>query len=116
MVVLFIFVSLLATLSYNFNSKAKEMELKSEATSIAVSEIENLKAKNWNEIEQEKTTLEEIKEIKQGFFREVIIQDYHEINSSKTMGIVKKVTVKIQYQFKSKVQEVELATLITREG
>ena len=42
-IVIFIFVSLISFLIYRFNSSAKEVELKSEATSIAVEEIEKVK-------------------------------------------------------------------------
>lgn len=42
-VVLFIFISLIASLSYRFNRSAKEIELKAQAIDIAVSEMENKK-------------------------------------------------------------------------
>ena len=42
-IVLFIFVSIIATLSYSFNSSAKEIELKSKATEIAITQIETMK-------------------------------------------------------------------------
>ena len=51
-VVLFLFVSLIATMSYQVNSSVNGVKLKSEATQIAVEEIEKLK----NEL-----TFEEIK-------------------------------------------------------
>ena len=38
-VVLFIFVSLIASLSYRVNSSSQEIELKSKASELAVSEI-----------------------------------------------------------------------------
>ena len=46
-VVLFLFVSVIAFLSYGMNSKTKEIELQSEATHLAVEEIETLKNSNF---------------------------------------------------------------------
>ena len=43
LMILGIFVLLISFLIYRFNSSAKEVELKSEATSIAVEEIEKVK-------------------------------------------------------------------------
>ena len=50
-VVLFIFVSLIAMLSYNINSSSKEIEYKSEAIYIAIDEIEKFKNIAFEEIE-----------------------------------------------------------------
>ena len=61
--VIFIFVSLISFLIYRFNSSAKEVELKSEATSIAVEEIEKVKQDGFEKYEIEEDSLidEEIK-------------------------------------------------------
>ena len=50
-VVLFIFISLISMLIYNFNSQTKEVELKSEATYLAIDEIENIKNLGFEEFE-----------------------------------------------------------------
>ena len=62
-IVIFIFVSLISFLIYRFNSSAKEVELKSEATSIAVEEIEKVKQDGFEKYEIEEDSLidEEIK-------------------------------------------------------
>ena len=122
-VVIFIFVSLIAILSYNINSSSKEIELKSEATSLAIDEIETMKNIDFAEIEDisvanGNSQYKQAEEIvgKEGFFRTVIIQDYSDINPDKKSGIVKKITVQIQYKFKTKVETVELSTIVSKES
>lgn len=113
---------------YRFNSSAKEVELKSEATSIAVEEIEKVKQdgfekydgmnkdtkedKNGNSLENQKV------ENKEGFFKTIIVQDYADLdnNSEKISNLVKKVTVKISYMFQAKEQSVELSTILSKEN
>lgn len=117
-VVIFIFVSVIATLSYTFNSSSKEVELKAEATAIAVEEIEKMKNKTIEKTETEDTSYRETTEIenKQGFYRTITVQDYHDIDATKISGLVKKVTVTIQYMFKGETQTVELSTIIAKES
>lgn len=124
-VVLFIFVSLIAFLSYGFNSSAKEIELKSEATAIAVEEIENLKSTlTFEQIkdkrledEQNNQTEEIVKNGKgTGFYKTVIVEDYADSHENKVPGLVKKVTVKIQYRFKAEEQTIELSTIFSKEN
>ena len=121
-------VSLISFLIYRFNSSAKEVELKSEATSIAVEEIEKVKQdgfekydgmnkdtkedKNGNSLENQKV------ENKEGFFKTIIVQDYADLdnNSEKIPNLVKKVTVKISYMFQAKEQSVELSTILSKEN
>lgn len=127
-IVIFIFVSLISFLIYRFNSSAKEVELKSEATSIAVEEIEKVKKegfekydgmnkdtekdKNGNSLENQKV------ENKEGFFKTIIVEDYADLdnNSEKIPNLVKKVTVKISYMFQAKEQSVELSTILSKEN
>lgn len=117
-IVIFIFVSLIAFLIYRFNSFAKEVELKSEATSIAIEEIEKVKQegfenyKNANGLENQKV------ENKDGFFKTVIVKDYTDMdgNEKKIPDLVKKVTVKISYMFQAKEQSVELSTILSKEN
>ncbi len=121
-VVLFIFVSIIAMLSYSINSSAKEIDLKSEATAIAVEEIENLKNKNFTQIsemesrnngEQEPVKVDN----KEGFFKTISIKDYSDLTEQKKVpGLVKQATVKISYQFKGKNQSVELSTIFSKEN
>lgn len=114
-VVLFIFVSLIAFLSYGFNSSAKEIELKSQALSLAIDEIETIKStitmENINTLDTETQEMRT-----QGFYRTITVEDYADIEPTKTRGLVKKVTVKIQYRFQTKQQTVELSTIVTKES
>ena len=123
-VVLFIFVSLISFLIYNFNSSSKQLELKSEAIEIAVDKIEQLKnTLDFSDImtkgtTEESTEYEELAEVKNhpGFFSKVLMEDYSLINPGKMPGVVKKITVEIQYQFKGKTETVSLSTIITRNN
>ena len=109
-VILFIFVSLIATLSYNFSSTSKQIELRAEATALAVSEIEQMKNKRLEDIDYRETI-----EIQEGFFRTITVLDYHDIDETKLAGLVKKVTVQIQYKFHQEIETVELSTIISKE-
>lgn len=130
-VVLFLFVSIIATLSYSYTSSSKEIELKSKATEIAIEQIENMKNINFADIENRSITngnsqyfptdttkqVEEIKgEENKGFYRRVTIEDYADSKPEKRAGLVKKITVQIQYMFKGKEQTVELSTIVSKES
>ena len=114
-VVLFIFVSLIAILAYSFNSTTKEIELKSQATTIAVNEIEKMKNKTIEELEKEDKSYRQSTEVQEGFFRQIEVIDYADEKPDKIPGFVKKVTVKIQYKFKQQTQTVELSTIVSKE-
>lgn len=114
-VVLFIFVSLIAFLSYGFNSSAKEIELKAEALTLAIDEIETIKSTiTMDNINTLNTGMQETNT--QGFYRTITVEDYADLQPTKTRGIVKRVTVKIQYMFQTKQQTVELSTLVVKES
>ena len=118
-IVIFIFVSIIAVLIYRFNSSSKEIELKSKATYIAINEIEDIKSKGMEAIEEGQVEqVENASTDEEGFFKTIIIQDYTQIegNEEKIRGLVKKVTVKISYMFQAKEQNVELSTVITKEN
>ena len=114
-VVLFIFVSLVAFLSYGFNSSSKAIELKAQAISLAVDEIETIK--NTITMENINTLDTETQETStQGFYRTITVEDYADLGPTKIRGLVKKITVKIQYMFQNKQQTVELSTIVTKES
>ncbi len=120
-VVLFIFVSLIAMLSYHLNSSAQQIERKAEAVEIAVMEVEKLKNKTFQEIQLLETTQEQNpkpEEIvgKKGFYKTVTMEDYHKINSTKDSDLVKKITVTIQYRGKQGTEEVKLSTIVSKES
>ena len=112
-VVLFLFVSVIAFLSYGMNSKTKEIELQSEATHLAVEEIETLKNSNFEELDTKEVEKEEMPQ--KGFYKTIKVEDYAYIDAEKTRGLVKRVTVQIQYMFKAKEQKIELNTILTKE-
>lgn len=114
-IVLFIFISIISILSYQFNSTAKEMELKAQATTIAVDEIENMKNKSIEDIEIENTEYRKTTEVQEGFYRTINVQDYHDIDETKMAGLVKKVTVRIQYKSKKDIETIEFSTIISKE-
>lgn len=115
-VVLFIFVSLIAMLSYHLNSSAKEIELKAQATEIAVGEIEKLKNESFDKIDDsEASEASEIPE-QRGFYKKVDVEDYADIDTNKDSEIVKRVIVTIQYNYKKTPQKIELSTIISKEN
>lgn len=117
-IVIFIFVSLISFLIYRFNSSAKEVELKSEATSIAVEEIEKVKKEGFENYKDSNVLENQKVENKEGFFKTIIVEDYADLdnNSEKIPNLVKKVTVKISYMFQAKEQSVELSTILSKEN
>lgn len=115
-IVIFIFISIIAMLSYNFNTTSMEIEHRAEALDIAIEQIESMKTKSWQEITTEDTAYRQTQEIKQGYYRTIIVQDYHDIDSSKTAQIIKKVTVRIEYKLRKNMKKIELSTIITRES
>lgn len=127
-VVIFIFVSLISTLIYSFNSSSKELELRAQATNLAINEIENMKNISFDEIAnlsernensqyRPEDSGEEMEEItgNEGFYRRIIIQDYNDIDSNRMEGIVKKITVQVKYKFKGELQTVELSSIKAKE-
>lgn len=127
-IVIFIFVSLIAMLIYNFNSSADELKIKSDATYIAVNEIEKIKGQGFSEFlgMNKDTTVDkngnslvnQPVEGKEGFYRTISILDYKDINQAEDIleDMVKKVTVKISYMYKGKEKSVELSTILSKEN
>lgn len=114
--VLFLFVSFIATLSYRVNSSSREIELKSKASEIAISEIEAIKNKTWEDITTEDIGYRDTTEIEEGFYRTILVEDYHDIDATKNSDVVKKVTVQIKYKFKGKEEMVEFSTMMAKES
>ena len=128
-IVLFIFVSLIAVLIYNYNSSSQELELKTEATYIAIDEIEKIKNAGFEKYEslnKESTKDEDGNLLNQSvpvspdteeFYKTITVKDYTDIegNEDKIPNLVKQVTVKITYTFKAKEQSVELTTVLAKD-
>lgn len=122
-IVVFIFVSLIAVLIYNYNSSSQELELKTEATYLAISEIENVKNngfetyENLSETEGNNIVVENEPTTTNGFYKTITVKDYTDIegNEDKIPNLVKQVTVKITYTFNAKEQSVELTTVLAKD-
>ena len=122
-IILFIFVSLIATLFYNFSTSNKDIERKSEAVNIAVTEIEQIKNNSFETYEGISVAngnnvrfSNEPVTGKTGYYKTIEIQDYNDIDPEKQADVVKKVIVTITYKFKNQDQTVELATIISKES
>lgn len=124
-VVLFIFVSLIAIMSYRVNSTASEINLKAEATSIAVDEIEKVKNLEFSQIQNISQANGNSIYVPQqevagseGFYKKVEIKDYADIKpqNNPQSGLVKQVNVQVTYSFKGKAQQVELSTIIAKQS
>lgn len=127
-IVLVIFVSIIAGLSYKFASKAKEVYCKSEAVRLAIKSIEEIKEKytgqDFNELKT--TDYEEIKILvsevnnqnetvekeKATFYKKIIVEDKKNDDDE---TIVKKVVVSIKYVLRTIEKEISLSTIIVKE-
>lgn len=126
--VVFIFVSMIAMLIYNFNSSANELKMESDALYIAIDEIEKIKGQNFSDfIGMDKNTnvdktgsslVNQPVEGKEGLYKTITILDYKDINEGADIkkDIVKKITVKISYMHKGKEKSVELSTILSKES
>ena len=130
-IILFIFVTVIAILIYQVSSTSKEIKIKSDATYIAINEIEQVKNNGINAYlginENSGPILDNI-EVQEGFYETITVLDYKDVklkedqengtNEAQNIqeDIVKKVTVKISYMFKGDEQSVELATILSKES
>ena len=123
-VIIFIFVSIIAALIAQVNSKSREISLKNDATYIAINEIEKVKSNGLEEYvgksEADGNNVicenEEI-ENEEGFYRTITVLDYADVEKDEAIekDIVKKVTVKISYMYRNEEQKVELSTIVSKE-
>ena len=118
-VVITIFIALIGTLVFNFNSSSNEMEYKSKALDIAINKIEEIKALEIGNINNE--AKQELNENK-GFYQEVKVIDATELQEisddseiKQISGLVKKVTVTVSYNFRNQPKSVELSTIVAKD-
>ena len=123
LIIIFIFISVMTTLSYNFITSNKELERRSDATDIAIDEIEQIKNNSFNIYEGKSQTNNnsficenQAVEGKQGYYKTIEVVDYADITEGKQEDIVKKVIITISYKFKNQEQKVELSTVIAKEN
>lgn len=124
-VIIFIFVSIIAALIAQVNSKSREISLKNDATYIAINEIEKVKSNGLEEYvgksEADGNNVicenEEI-ENEEGFYKTITVLDYADVEKDEAIekDIVKKVTVKISYMYRNEEQKVELSTIVSKES
>ena len=133
-VVITIFIALIGTLVFNFNSGSNEIEYKSKALDYAINEIERLKALDINNqeiIDAETATSDgtasenEILDKNDkgtGYYEKIEVVDAKDIMSDSDLGgragvsgLVKKVTVTVSYQFRNQIKSVELSTIISKD-
>lgn len=135
-VVITIFIALIGTLVFNFNSGSDEMEYKSKALDYAINEIERLKALDINDQEiidfetatsndtaAENEILDE-NDKGTGYYIKIEVVDASSEdimsegdlgNRERIPGLVKKVTVTVSYKFRNQTKSVELSTIISKE-
>lgn len=133
-VVITIFIALIGTLVFNFNSGSDEMKYKSKALDYAINEIEGLKILDINDqkiIDFETATSngtavenEIIDENDKGtgYYEKIDVVDAKDIMSDSDLngregieGLVKKVTVTVSYKFRNQTKSVELSTIISKD-
>lgn len=122
-VIVFIFVSIISMLIYQVESNSKEITLRSDATYIAINEIEQVKINGFETYKGKSIangnnviTKDEAVSGTQGYYKTIEVEDMNDIDTQKTADIVKRVTVKISYMFQGKVQDVELSTILSKEN
>lgn len=133
-VVITIFIALIGTLVFNFNSSSDEMKYKSKALDYAINEIERIKTLDINdqdiinsEIATSNGTAVENEIIDEndkgtGYYEKIDVVDAKDIMSNSDLngregieGLVKKVTVTVSYKFRNQTKSVELSTIISKD-
>ena len=126
-IIIIIFISIIANMTYQFNTSSKEIQRRAEAIEIAITEIEKIKNDGFEKYQgMDKTTTVDNEgnglenqtiEGKEGFYKTIVIEDYTDIegNESKIKDLVKKITVKISYNYRAKEQNVEFSTILSKE-
>ena len=126
-VVITIFIALIGTLVFNFNSRSKEMEYNSKALDYAIKEIEVSKSKDINDsslVNVQKTEiLDQLSGKGTGYYKEIEVVDISNIISdsdlgdsrTRVSGLVKKVTVTVSYNFRNQTKSVKLSTIVSKE-
>lgn len=122
-IVIFIFVSIISILIYNINSLSASVERMSEATYIAINEIEQLKIDGYDKYKDSMQNINggivvDNEMVQEGYYKTITVIDYTDMegNEDKVSGLVKKATVKISYMYKGEEESVELSTVLSKEN
>ena len=126
-ILIFIFVSILAVLFFQYNNSSQELERKSQATYYGICEIEQIKNSNFDEYigmgitqidtieegniqaENESGNIEDTE-----YYKTITVEDYSLTRPEKKIDYVKTIKVQISYKFNNKTQTVELSTVKTK--
>lgn len=116
-IILSLFIGLIVSLMYGINQSSKDIERKTEATNYAISEIEKLKAEDFETLESKQTSgyIEDTP-----YYKTIKVVDYADLEENegqdKEPGLVKKVTVEISYKSGKEDKKVELSTVLSKEN
>lgn len=111
-----LFIGIIVSLMYGINKSSSDIYKKTEATNYAISEIEKLKAEDFDTLETK-----QISGYIEGtpYYRTIKIIDYADLEENKgqdkVKGLIKKVTVEILYKSGKEDKKVELSTVISKE-
>ena len=114
-IIITLFIGIIATLMFNINSSSGGIGRKSEATNYAITEIEKIKAQDFNTLnnKEESGYIEDTP-----YYKTIKIQDYKYLNNSNINDekiqedILKKLTVEISYKTGKNIETVSLSTII----
>lgn len=125
-IVITLFVALIATLLTAINTSSSEIGRKTEATEYAISTIEELKAKDWQEVEAlendpNKTGYNGYIDNNSPYLRKIELIDYADIKAEEgetgyKHGLVKLLTVDISYKNGKDTENVTIRTVLTKGG
>ena len=114
-IILALFIGLITSLIYGINQSSKDIERKTEATNYAISEIEKLKAEDFETLESKQTSgyIDDTP-----YYKTIKVIDYADLEENKGQGkepgLVKKVTVEISYKSGKEDKKVELSTVLSK--
>ena len=134
LIIIVLFVSILASLLYNYTTASKDVNRKATATNIAILKIEEIKqSDSYDTLEQlyektnEKLDIDENGQIKQEgpYLVTTRIQKYSESKYTDNLSLEEKsnlkdllkiATVTVKYSSGNNEESVELSTVITKEN
>ena len=124
-VVIMIFVSLIATLFYNFYLTTTAKNRNAMATNYIVDVIEEIKAMNYDEVQKDTQDsnsinnliqqLEATKQIPKGYIITGEVQKYNETEgNTDKKDLVKILTIRVEYSLGKKTEKIEISTLLIK--
>lgn len=114
--ILILFVSIIASLSYNFVTSSRNVERKTRATYMAIEIIEDIKQIDYNSIINGEMQIADIEQLtgktinKYDGYTATISSALYDQND-----VLKIVTVKIEYTVGKTLENVEIKTAISKE-